>query len=180
MPPALDVYALTRRREARTVEAFLERFVDRAACEDRGDEEMMLLPLQHHGTQPIPKFVDYEWQPAETLTNMIATGLVPLRRCFTIYLPVTTPPLVQATVSFTRDGQLILGLSVDDPGASPQRLELAKRLLDELLTVYDGSCGYIAVEDPPPSDEAEFRDMLASASVLHSRASSVRPPDGAQ
>jgi hypothetical protein len=172
MPPALDVYVLTRRRDARTIEAFLERFVDRAACEDRGDEEMMTLPLKHHGTQPLPKFIDYEWVRAGTLTNMIATGLGPLQRCFSIYLRVTTPPIDQAIVSFTRDGQLVLGLSVDDPGASPQRLELAKRFLDELLDAYDGSCGYIAVEDPPPCDEAEFRATMASASVVHGRARS--------
>ncbi len=42
MPPNLDIYGLTKHRDAATIDKFLDAYVDRAASEDRGDEELML------------------------------------------------------------------------------------------------------------------------------------------
>jgi len=39
---ALDVYGLTRKRDATTLNRFLDAYVDRAAAEDRGNEELDL------------------------------------------------------------------------------------------------------------------------------------------
>ena len=45
LPEYVDIYGLTRHRDAGTINRFLEEYVDRGAHEDMGDEEIMMLPL---------------------------------------------------------------------------------------------------------------------------------------
>jgi hypothetical protein len=43
MPPNLDIYVISHAQDRETIEHFLSAYVDRAASEDRGDEELMML-----------------------------------------------------------------------------------------------------------------------------------------
>lgn len=45
MPPNLDIYAITEDRSIDIINDFLEKYIDRQECELRGDEELMLLPM---------------------------------------------------------------------------------------------------------------------------------------
>jgi hypothetical protein len=50
MPPHLDIYVISPARNRETIERFLRPYVDRAASEDRGDEELMMLALDFVGS----------------------------------------------------------------------------------------------------------------------------------
>jgi hypothetical protein len=49
MPPNLDVYVIYRVRDRETIERFLSAYGDRAASEERGAEELMMLALDASG-----------------------------------------------------------------------------------------------------------------------------------
>ena len=154
MPPRLDIYGLTKHRELNTINAFLDRYVDRSASKDRGDEELMLLPLD--SSAPPDNMEVYDWEPARTLSNIIQRGLDYPRRSFTVYLKSRQPDIDQIILSFTSDNQLILGLSIDDEGGLPENTNRAERLLKELAIQFICHLGLIMVENPPPANEEEF------------------------
>jgi hypothetical protein len=148
MPPNLDVYVISRARDRETIERFLSTYVDRAASEERGDEELMILALDSSGQ---PSGVDdWEWEPSKSLTHIVERGLQFPRRAFSVELNTRDVALAGATLAFDTDNQVIFGISVDDEGASPENLEQAKILLHEMAQAFAGSHGYIGVEDPPP------------------------------
>src|SRR5690242_9970144 len=104
---ALDVYGLTRHRDLATLNRFLDEFVERAANAERGDEEVMLEPLDaHFGAREKPEG-QWEWEPARTLAHILERGLAHPRRAFTTYL--TCLPachemgIERAILGFTRD-----------------------------------------------------------------------------
>jgi len=152
MPPDLDIYGLTQHRDATTIDRFLDEYVDRAAAEDRGDEELALTPLMGRGM---------DWEPAFTLVHIVERGLDHPRRSFSTYHPSSHPNISRAILSFTEDDQLVLGLSIDDAGAMPENEARARSLLANLLEVYDCHMGLIIVESPPPLSETQFREVQA-------------------
>lgn len=154
MPPALDIYCLTKRRDADTINRFLDRFVNRSESEDREDEELMIrkldAPAGSDGEQ------DYEWELALTLSHAVQRGLAYPRRSFNLYLKAKQQDIDQAILGFTTDDQLVLGLSIDDAEEKPENLERAKELLSLLTEDYGGYRGLILVEQPPPNSEEMF------------------------
>ena len=156
MPPNLDIYALTTSRNAATLNRFIEEYVDRAASEDRGDEELMMAPLPlKSGEEPD----DWDWEPAQTLTHSIQRGLDYPRRSFTIYMRSKQQGIIGALIAFTTDDQLVLGLSIDYKGAHTKDEERAKALLHHLAEQYHCSLGIMMNEMPPPWSQAEFKQM---------------------
>lgn len=159
MPPSLDIYALTRQRDRATIERFLNEYIDRAAAEERGDEDLLLENPTYFtedgvGQQsgPFPETA-WEWEPAYTLSHSIGRGLDQPRRAFTVYLRARAPDLDGVILAFTRDDQLVLGLSIDDEGAQPENEVRAKALLGHLMEAYGCQAGLIVVEDGPPLGE---------------------------
>ncbi len=167
---ALDVYGLTRHRDMATLNRFLDEYVDRAANADRGDEELMLEPLDmpSAGTQ-----WEWEWEPSLTLSHIVERGLAYPRRAFTSYfscLPAYHQAGIERVIlSFTRDKQLVLGLSVSigrdeaDDEADEAR---ANELLVHLAQAYQCHLGLILLEEPPPMSEAEFRQAANTLPVI--------------
>lgn len=177
---ALDVYGLTRQRNASTLNRFLDEYVDRAANADRGDEELMLEPLNAHSDeterqQGAEGQWEWEWEPSRTLAHILERGLAYPRRAFTAYL--TCLPacheagIERAILGFTRDDQLVLGLSVstgehmqeDDWEAGETR---AHELLAHFADAYRCHLGLILLETPPPSSEAEFQQPSETLPVV--------------
>lgn len=154
---ALDVYGLTRRRDKTTIDRFLDEYVDRAASEDRGDEELRLEPLD---TTADDEDEQLESEPAHSLSHIIERGLSYPRRAFTAYF--TSPMTLQregierAIVAFTRDDQLVLRLSIYDGDYDADDAQ-AKAILSHLAQVYGCQLGLILIETPPPLSEMEFR-----------------------
>lgn len=155
MPPQLDVYGLTRQRNFETINRFIDDFVDRAASEDRGDEELMIDPLDGSANNSLDS---YDWEPAVSLTHIIERGLSQPPRAFTVYLKAKQAEFDGATLSFTSDNQLIVGVSIEDEWALPQNLEQAKEVLDGIARRYDCYLGLVTVEEPPPGSENAFRE----------------------
>jgi hypothetical protein len=72
MPPDPDIYGLTKHCDVATINRFLDAYVDRAASENREDEELMMEPLP---TQSGTDCAAVEWEPALTLSHIIERGL---------------------------------------------------------------------------------------------------------
>ena len=51
MPPNLDVYVVSSARDHETIKRFLNAYVDRAASEERGDEELIMVALDSSGSR---------------------------------------------------------------------------------------------------------------------------------
>jgi len=164
MPPNLNIYCLTRRRDAETVNIFLDRYVDRPHSEDREGVALMVrkldAPSDSDGVQ------DYEWEHAPTLTHAVQRGLDYPRRSFALYLKPKRPEIAGAVLGFTSDDQLVLGLSVDDESERPENLERAKELLSGLAEEFNGHHGLILVEEPPPHSEDVFQRKADDSHAL--------------
>ena len=157
MPPELNIYGLTKHRDEATINRFLDTYADRFASEDRGDEQLMMLPL---GTSSdIQTFDDYEWEPAQSLTHIIQRGTEYPRRAFTVYLSPKHNEISRVILSFTSDDQLVIGLGIDDEGMRPERERQAKTLLQQIVERYACHAGLITSEMPPPLSEPAFRDQ---------------------
>lgn len=160
MPPTLDAYILSRYRNLDTINQFIADYIDSDASEDRGDKELMLVPLLFTGDINQLRLGEFEWEPALTLTNIIEYGLSYPRRAFWVFLKCKDPVFANATLGFTTDNQLVLGLSIDDAGAKPENLHSAKLMLRDLARKYRGYLGVVTVELPPPLNEWEFRKIV--------------------
>jgi hypothetical protein len=169
MPPSLDVYVVSKRRDRTTIERFLERWIDRPASEDRRDEELMMLPL---GATDASANVAWEWEPALTLTHAIQRGVDVPSRAFVLYLKPRESLVDAVTVGFTADDRVVFGVSVDDPLWSDDRLVFAKDLLLKLADEVEADSGYIAAEEPAPLFAATIPPKDASR-VLFSWARAV-------
>jgi hypothetical protein len=145
MPPCLDIYVVAERTGS-IVDRFLGTYVDRGASEDRGDEQLMLLPLGPDPGEPH----GWDWEPAATLTTAIERGLSLPSRAFAIYLKSKQPAHDRACLGFTPDGRVVLGVSIDDANESHKNVELAKELLAGLAAEFSAHSGFIGAEEPPP------------------------------
>src|SRR5262245_50337419 len=118
MPPNLDAYVVSPARNRETIERFLSAYVDRAASEDRGNEELMLVAMDSAG-QP-SNGDDWEWEPSRSLTHIIERGLQFPSRAFSAYLKPLNSSLAGAILAFDVDNQVIFGISLDDEGAKTE------------------------------------------------------------
>lgn len=157
MPPALCVYGLTRKRDFDTLQRFLDEYVDRMASEDRGDEELMLIPLGASDPDPAWSTDKFDWEPAVTLTRSLQRGLDYPRRGFALYLKSKHAEFDAITLGFTSDDQLVLGLDIDDEGMQPENEERARSVLMALGHKYGCYLGLITVERGPPLSEESFQ-----------------------
>jgi hypothetical protein len=148
MPPNLDIYVISPARTRETIECFLGAYVDRAASENRGDEELMMLALDSSG-QPSTGD-DWDWEPSKSLTHIVDRGLQFPRRAFSVYLKTLDASLAGAILAFDVDNQVIFGVSMDDEGAKAENLERAKTVLHEMAQTLGATHGFIGVEEPPP------------------------------
>jgi hypothetical protein len=157
MPPDLDIYVLTHHRNEKTINRFIENFVDRSASEDRGTEELMIVRLEAKETANPYHGDDFEWKPALTLSHIIQYGLSDPPRAFCTYHKSKYHDITQTMIAFTTDNQVVFGLSIDDEGMKPENLSRARNLLQTLAENYEGHVGLIAVEQPPELSEISFR-----------------------
>lgn len=159
MSITLDVYGLTDQRSLETVNAFVAQYCDRAAIEDLGDSALMI--LRTDATDP-DRADAYEFQPVASLSQAIAVGLEHPTRAFSLYLPAQESTIDQVVLSFCRDRQLVLGLTLPDRDCAPKQ---AQTFLQDWATRYRCSRGLIGLEAPPPLDAADF-ERAAQRSLL--------------
>jgi hypothetical protein len=159
----LDIYALTTHRDRPTITRFLNEWVNVHAAEDRGDEELMLLPLGE--TEESLRTIEYEWEPAQTLTHSIQRGLDRPPRAFRIYLASKQPSALRVYLAFTLDDRLVLGIKMynDD---QQETLDAASVLLNDLAARYHCWLGMIVVEQAAPLSEPEFRTAMEQVALV--------------
>lgn len=150
MPPNLDIYVVSKRRNRESVVRFIEAWVDREKSEDRGDEQLMLLPLGLAGGPS----EDWDWEPAETLSHIVQRGLDLSPPAFVVYLTPLDPATEEVILAYTTDNRVIFGASLDDADEKDETLHAAKRILHRLIQDFDADFGYVACEEPPPLVEA--------------------------
>ncbi len=183
-----DVWVITTHRDASTISRFLAEFVDRAAAEDRGEEQLMLAPLDRSSadfaiTSTTPsgdiarRFeASFDWEPAVTLTHSIERGLARPWRAFGIFgLPSSRPDLMSAAIEFTPDGELVLGVEA-------RTSEEAAAWLIRLATDFDADLGLVS--GSVPQSQARAEELIATGRAHHQwrrqpgteSARSSRPP----
>ncbi len=148
MPPNLDVYVITRFREAETLDRFVSQYVDWDASDDLEGEELMMLSL---GADREPdELTNWDWEPAKSLSHILSHALDHPRRAFTVYLKPKDRVHNRIVMAFTENNQTVLGISIDDASGSPTNLERAKGVLRSLASEFKGYAGFIGCEEPPP------------------------------
>lgn len=171
MPPNLDIYVLTRRRDRGTIDRFLDTHVDRVASDVRPGAELCVLafnapPGAEDHLDPV------EWVPISTMADVVELGLATPGRAFAHYMAPRDPAFAKAYIAFTRDDRLVLGVSIDDWNMDPRKQHEAERILNRLMSEFDGDHGLVTVEEPPPLSEESF--MATGRRIVTAR--SVRSP----
>jgi len=148
MPPNLDIYVISKHRDRDSIARFLETWVDCETSNDRGDEELMLLPP---GMSNEPDYLpEWEWDPAHTLGHIVQRGLDQPPRAFAVYLKPRNQTLSGVILAFTTDSRVVFGVSLDDADENAVNLANAKRILNTLARDFDADAGYVTCEEPPP------------------------------
>lgn len=145
VPPCFDVYVWVRSDDrAAALSHFVDRYVDRA---NPGDPRFEAF---------IRTFVAEEPQPED------AENLADLRRdeeatsAFSMYLRAIG--FQEAIVTLTEEGDVVLGLGLDDPMNDPAVERRASQVLAGLMDDFGGSAGIGGVELPPPQSLAEWSE----------------------
>ena len=152
MPPNLDIYGLTDDRSMDAVWRFASLYVAREEFE------------RPWGVSLIHDNVPGADLKAPDLRSALQTGLNDTACRFSLYLKTKNPNKIYgAIISFTQDGKLILGLSVDVAEGGDAQLKQAERLLGELRSEHGCRLGFVMCEEPPPADEVKFREAIKQA-----------------
>jgi hypothetical protein len=170
-PPGWEVWVITPHRNADTISRFLSAFVDRAAAEDRGDEQLMLRPLDRTPvgfvmtssttTDDVAQWFrdSADWEPALTLTHSIERGLSRPWRAFSLFhLPTCRPDLVSASIEFTPDGELVLAVEA-------RTRKEAVAWLTRLAAEFDADLGLLAIG--PLGSRSGAEELIANGHAQH-------------
>ena len=112
MPPCLDIYVLPESRTRQVLDRFVEQFVAAEFKRSRVGAQVNAIPA---GAKQYPEgLYEEEWLPAETVEQVVALALAEPPRGFSVYLETSDPQLYWVTIGCTVEGQLVLGLSIDD------------------------------------------------------------------
>lgn len=144
MPPCIDVYVWLPAAEPEVLARFLGRFVD---ADDPGDERLSAFVRVY--VEQTADEADRAALAELTLSGVLADG-------FSLYLNAVG--YQRAIVAMTGDGAVVLGLSLDDPVASPEVLRAAEALLDRLRTEFAAPAGRAGTELPPAHSRQEWED----------------------
>ena len=141
----MDIYVWVRTSDRPAV---LSRFIDRYV----------------DATQPgDPRFQAFRRTfVAQTPAAGDADALAELRRdaeavnALSLYLHAKTH--YEASITVTEEGDLVLGLGLDDPDNHPETQREASELLASMMDEFQASSGIGGVELPPPQSTTEWRE----------------------
>jgi hypothetical protein len=141
VPPVIDVYVWVPTAGADVLTAFIDRYVDTARP---GDDRLDAF---------VRAYVDGTADAADR------AALADLRRSdddpgFSLYLRARGYD--GAIITVTDERAVVLGLSLDDPDASPIVAARARALLDRLRDEFDAPAGCAGTELAPPHSREEW------------------------
>jgi hypothetical protein len=155
MPPHLDIFAVTKHRDRQTIDRFLDEYVDRPLSEDRRGQELTFYRPQYPGS--VKKFHTTQ-ETVFSLTDLLARGLKHSDWAFEFYLASKLKKTIGASLAFTLDGKVVLGVTLDDSdednpmGGSREVGRRARKLLKRLLAEFDCEQAMIATEQSALAD----------------------------
>jgi hypothetical protein len=105
-----------------------------------------------------------EWVKITDTDSWIKFGLSEQSIAFSIYYSLPTPPIDGLIITFTIDGGIVLGISVE-LGDNKENFEYAKELLESFKEEYDAILTGLFVEEPPPFSKDLFIKVLKEQGV---------------
>ena len=145
VPPCFDTYVWAEPAErAATLRAFIDVYVDTVRPGDSRFEAFVRTYVEES-----PR----EGDRAE-LAELRRDGSVQVDDCFSIY--VRALKHFDATMTLTREGAVVLGLSLNDPDNDPRVCKRGEKLGKVLLAEFDGLAALGGVEVPPPQSRQEW------------------------
>jgi hypothetical protein len=144
MPPCVDLYVWVPVCEPQTLNGFIDRYVD----------------VTEPGDDRLPAFVRaYITQDADQADWAAIAELSPSGEPadgFSLYLNAVAH--YGAIITITQEGAAVLGLSLDDPDASPEVMRVAEALLNQLRTEFAAPAGCAGTELPSARSLQEWED----------------------
>jgi hypothetical protein len=145
VPPSFDVYVWVRTDVQPVV---LSRFIDRyVTAEQPGEPRFDAFVRTFIAREPAPGDLE---------------ALAELRRddsageAFSMYLQAKTHE--EAIITLTEEGDIVLGLGIDDPYNDPDIQRQAADLLASLREEFGARSGVAGVELPPPQSALEWEE----------------------
>jgi len=147
MPPDIDIYVLSPRRDRETLDRFLEEFAAPEGESSRVGEEIMILPL---GAQSWPPDDGWDWEPAVSRDHMLRRGLEHPYRGFCVFFKPLRSTHTGVVIAFRADFGVVFGLTLDEARNPGGRDEEGKALIRHIAASYGGTAGIIAWDLPAP------------------------------
>lgn len=155
MPPYYDIYGLSKQRDKKTVETFLNYFANRNKIEDREGQEIAFYKNEKYKTEET-------WTSIRTLTEVIDFGLKNQNLGFAFYIGDNLKKGINHIIlKFTFDGKIIFGISVEenrltDGGKLIDNYDKALEIEKTIAELTNSSKTSIQFEYAPSDDEEEF------------------------
>lgn len=155
MPPYYDIYGLSRQRDKRTVEKFLNYFSIREKIENREGQEIVVYKNEKYK-------IGETLITISTLTEVIDFGLENKNFVFAFYIGDNLKKGINHIIlKFTFDGKIIFGISVEE-----KKIEYNGNLIDNydkaievekaIAELTNATKTSIQFEYAPSDDEEEF------------------------
>jgi hypothetical protein len=155
MPPYYDIYGLSRQRDKRTVEKFLNYFSIREKIENREGQEIVVYKNEKYK-------IGETLITISTLTEVIDFGLENKNFGFAFYIGDNLKKGINHIIlKFTFDGKIIFGISVEE-----KKIEYNGNLIDNydkaievekaIAELTNATKTSIQFEYAPSDDEEEF------------------------
>lgn len=155
MPPYYDIYGLSKQRDKKTVEKFLNYFSIREKIENREGQEIAVYKNEKYKKEET-------WAAISTLTEVIDFGLKNQNFGFAFYIGDNLKEGINHIIlKFTFDGKIIFGISVeekilDDNGCLIDNYIKALEVEKKIVELTKSTKTSIQVEYAPSDDEEEF------------------------
>lgn len=155
MPSYYDIYGLSKQRDKKTVEKFLNYFSIREKIENREGQEIAVYENKKYKTEET-------WTSISTLTEVIDFGLENNNFGFAFYIGDNLKEGINHIIlKFTFDGKIIFGISVeenkiDDNGNLIDNYDKALEVEKVITELTNSIKTSIQFEYDPSDDEDEF------------------------
>jgi hypothetical protein len=155
------IYGMTSSRDSKTLESFINAFVDKGKSEERVSQNQIHI-------FSILEPSDY-WVEAQSLSSLTSFGIATTSVAFSFYLvPKNSLNINNIPIGFTFDSKIVLGFSIDYY-RSDQQETFSDYLLQQLIQKYDCFLGMGIVESRVPLSEVEFREDMKEANFIYEK-----------
>lgn len=155
MPPCYDIYGLSRQRDKKTIEKFLNYFSIREKIENREGQEITVYKNEKYKTEETCTAIS-------TLTEVIDFGLENQNLGFAFYIGDNLKEGINHIIlKFTFDGKIIFGISIEENRIADNdnlidNYDKALEIEKTIAELTNSTKTSIQFEYAPSDDEEEF------------------------